>query len=73
VLTGEERLEAYARLIVGIGVNLRKGQELGIVAWLEHAPLVRALARVAYENGARHVDVLYSDPHVRRALIERGP
>jgi aminopeptidase len=73
VLTGEERLEAYAHLIVGVGVNLRKGQELGIVAWLEHAPLVRALARVAYANGARHVDVLYSDPHVRRALIEHGP
>lgn len=73
MLTGEARLEAYARLIVGVGVNLQKGQELGIVAWLEHAPLVRALARVAYEEGARHVDVLYSDPHVRRALIEHGP
>jgi aminopeptidase len=73
VLTGEERLRAYARLIVRVGVNLRRGQELGIVALLEHAPLVRALAQEAYEEGARHVDVLYSDPHVRRALIERGP
>jgi aminopeptidase len=73
VLTGEERLEVYARLIVRVGVNLREGQELGIVALLEHAPLVRALARVAYEEGARHVDVLYTDPHVRRALIESGP
>jgi aminopeptidase len=73
VLTGEERLEAYARLIVRVGVNLRAGQEFAIVALLEHAPLVRALARVAYEDGARHVDVLYTDPHVRRALIELGP
>jgi aminopeptidase len=73
VLTGDERLEAYARLIVRVGVNLQQGQELGIVALLEHAPLVRALARVAYEEGARHVDVLYTDPHVRRALIEAGP
>jgi aminopeptidase len=73
VLTGEERLDAYARLIVRVGANLRPGQELGIVAFLEHAPLVRALARVAYEEGARHVDVLYTDPHVRRALVELGP
>jgi aminopeptidase len=73
VLAGEERLEAYARLIVGVGVNLQPGQELGILAYPEHAPLARALARTAYEDGARHVDVLYTDPHVRRALIERGP
>ena len=73
MLTGEERLEAYARLIVRIGVNLRPGQELGVLGLLEHAPLVRAVARVAYEEGARHVDALYTDPHVRRALIELGP
>jgi aminopeptidase len=73
VLTGEDRLQAYARLIVRVGVNLRPGQELAIVALREHAPFVRALARVAYEEGARHVDVLYTDPHVRRALIEHGP
>ena len=71
--TDAERLEAYARLIVGLGVNLRPGQQLGITALLEHAPLVRAIARVAYENGARHVDVLYNDPHTRRALVELGP
>jgi aminopeptidase len=69
----DARLEAYARLIVRVGVNLRPGQELAILAMLEHAPLVRALARVAYQEGARYVDVLYTDPHVRRALIELGP
>jgi aminopeptidase len=73
VRTAEDRLEAYARLIVRVGVNLQRGQELGILAYLEHAPLARALARVAYEDGARYVDVLYTDPHARRALIELGP
>ena len=73
MLTGDERLDAYARLIVRVGVNLQPGQELGVVALLEHAPLVRAIARVAYAEGARYVDVLYTDPHVRRALIETGP
>jgi aminopeptidase len=69
----DERLDAYARLIVGLGVNLRARQELQVIALLEHAPLVRAIARIAYEQGARHVDVHYPDPHVRRALIEFGP
>ena len=30
----------------------------------------RAIARVAYENGARYVDVDYTDQHVRRARIQ---
>ena len=71
--TNADRLDAYARLLVGVGVNLRPGQQLGVAALLEHAPLARAIARVAYEKGARHVDVLYNDPHARRALVELGP
>src|SRR5207237_5457337 len=69
----EERLEAYARLIVRVGLNLEAGQDVQISGWIEHAPLARALARVAYEVGARYVDVLYQDNHVRKALVELGP
>ena len=36
-------------------------------------PLARALARACYAAGARYVDVLYADQHVRRAMIELGP
>jgi aminopeptidase len=72
-MRSDERLEAYARLIVEVGVNLQPGQELQILGLLEHAPLGRELARIAYERGARHVDVYYPDPHVRRALIQLGP
>ena len=39
----------------------------------EHAPLARAIARIAYEKGARYVDVDYADQHVRRARIEHAP
>jgi aminopeptidase len=70
---GEDRLEAYARLIVRVGLNLQAGQDVQISGWIEHAPLARALARVAYEAGARYVDVLYQDNHVRKALVELGP
>ena len=66
----DERLDRYARLAVHVGLNLQPGQILGINALLEHAPLVRAIAREAYAAGARYVDVLYTDQHVRRAHIE---
>lgn len=65
-----QRLASYARLAVQVGLNLQPGQVLGINALVEHAPLARAIAREAYTAGARYVDVLYSDQHVRRAHIE---
>jgi aminopeptidase len=68
--TGEERLRDYARLAVHVGLNVQPGQTLAIGALVEHAPLVRAVAREAYASGARYVDALYSDQRVRRAHIE---
>jgi aminopeptidase len=69
----EERLERYARLAVEVGSNVGEGQVVWVAALPEHAPLVRAIARVAYEKGARYVDVDYSDQHVRRARIQHAP
>ena len=66
------RLAAYARLAVRVGLNLQPGQQLAVNALVEHAPLVRAIARESYEAGARHVDVHYTDQHVRRAHIEHA-
>jgi aminopeptidase len=71
---GEDaRLEAYARLIVGVGLNLQPGQDVAINSLVEHAPLVRAIARAAYEAGARYVDSSYADYYVKRAQIELAP
>jgi aminopeptidase len=68
-----ERLERYAELAIRVGANVKQGQTVFVTAILPHAPLVRALARAAYAAGARYVDVLYLDQHVRRAMIELGP
>ena len=68
-VVGEERLEAYARLTIEVGANVGEGQDLWLIAYPEHAPFVRALTRVAYGRGARHVAVDYRDQHVRRAQI----
>ena len=72
-MTADERLEKYARLAVEVGSNVGKGQVLWVNALVEHAPLVRAIARVAYERGARFVDIEYTDQHARHARIANAP
>jgi aminopeptidase len=64
-----ELLERYAQLAVHVGVNLQPGQPVVINGMIEHAPLVRTIARVAYESGASYVSVNYSDQHVRREML----
>ena len=66
-------LDRYARLAVEVGVNLQPGQLLEVNAFVEHAPLVRAIAGAGYEAGARYVDVRYIDQHVKHALVASGP
>jgi aminopeptidase len=64
------RADRYAELAVRVGANVQPGQLVDVLARVEHAEVARAVARAAYRAGARYVDVLYSDQHVRRALIE---
>ena len=72
-MTPQERLERYARLAVEVGSNVGEGQVVWVAGLPEHAELARAVARIAYEKGARYVDVDYVDQHVRRARIEHAP
>jgi aminopeptidase len=66
-------LEEYARLALRVGVNVQPGQDVVVLANVEHAPLARAIARAAYGEGARWADVHYSDNHVQRAKAELAP
>jgi len=70
VTAENDRLAKYARLVVRVGMNVQPGQVVCVDGLVEHAPLVREVTREAYAAGASYVDVLYSDQHVRRALIE---
>jgi aminopeptidase len=65
-----ETLRRYAKLIVGLGANVKEGQIVEIRAELAHAELARATAAAAYRRGARFVDVWYLDSLVRRARLE---
>jgi aminopeptidase len=67
------RLERYADLAVRVGAKVEPGQIVAVSGLVEHAPLVRAVTRAAYEAGARYVEASYRDQHVRRAMIELGP
>lgn len=62
-------LDEYARLVLRVGLNLARGQDLAVWASVEDVPLVRALARVAYQLGARSVEPLYSDDQLMRAQV----
>jgi aminopeptidase len=66
-------LDDYARLAVRVGVNLEPGQDVTVLCYIEHAPLVRAIARVAYAEGARRVDTYYVDLHLRREKAAHAP
>ena len=66
------RLRALAELAVKVGANVAEGQYVVVTGLVEHAPLVRQIADVCYEEGARYVDAAYVDQHVRRAMIEKG-
>jgi aminopeptidase len=69
----ERALDAYAQLIIRIGLNLQAGQRLMIRAPLEAAPLVRRVAVHAYDLGSPLVDVIWSDPTLQLVRYQHAP
>ena len=57
----KEQLTKYAKMLLAIGVNLQKDQDLLIASSIDCAPLVRVMTKEAYEMGARTVRVNWSD------------
>jgi aminopeptidase len=66
----EELLDRYTELIVGFGANVQPDQVVAVEAAPEAAPLVHRIGLLAYERGARYVDVAYFDPAVKRIRNE---
>jgi aminopeptidase len=71
-MSASSMLERYADLIVSVGANVQPDQVVAIDASPEAAPLVHAIARLAYERGARYVDVGYFDGAVKRIRAEQA-
>jgi len=62
-------IERLADLAVGFGSNIQPGQIVAINAEIGKEEMVRALAASAYRHGAKFVDPVYFDMHVKRARI----
>lgn len=69
----ERNLEKYAALAVQVGVNVQKGQTLVVNAPLTAADLVRKIAQKAYEVGAKHVHVEWSDEKLTYIRYKHAP
>jgi len=69
----EQNLEKFASLAVKVGVNIQKGQTLFVNAPLESAQLIRKIAIKAYEAGAKHVYVNWSDEELTYIKYKHAP
>ncbi len=69
----EARLNAYADLLLGVGVNLQPGQKLILRTTTEAVPLTRLLVAKAYALGSPYVEVIWSDEGVTRARFAGAP
>ena len=64
--TFEDKLKEYADLLVRVGVNVQKGQDLVIASQVDQAPFARLCVQAAYDAGARSVDMAWSDDAISR-------
>jgi len=77
----EKNLEKYAEVILKIGLNLQPSQRLLIGAPnsyqngvpIELAPLIRVIAKKAYQIGARFVEVMWDDEQLKLIRFQHAP
>jgi aminopeptidase len=67
--TGEDTLDRFADLIVRFAANVQPGQIVAISTEPGKLDLTRAIAKRAYQAGAKFVDVLQFDLHVKRSRL----
>src|SRR5947209_6378052 len=67
--TDSEYVRPLAELAVRFGANVQPGQIVSISSEPGKEPLARAIAEVAYEQGAKFVDLSVFDVHVKHARL----
>ncbi|BCB03879.1 aminopeptidase [Bacillus sp. KH172YL63] len=68
----EKNLERYADLIVQVGLNLQKDQELLISAPVTSYEFVRLITNKAYEAGAKYVLTDFHDEELKKIRLEKS-
>ena len=71
-VNGSGRDHRIAELLVRFGANVQPGQVALVNGDLEDRELIREVAAECYRAGARHVEVDYIDPHLRRSRVLYG-
>lgn len=70
-MTQTERHQKFAEIALH-GLNLQEGQSLAIKMQPEHIEIVAVIADLAYQRGARYVDLWTESSHLLRSRIDRG-
>jgi aminopeptidase len=65
----DHRIRALAELIVRFGANVQPGQIVAVASEPGKEPLARAIAEVAYQAGAKFVDLSVFDMYFKRARL----
>jgi aminopeptidase len=66
----DDKLQAYAGLIIRGGCNIKPGQELLLSISTDCVEFARILTNEAYLAGARHVTVRFGDEKIARAHLD---
>lgn len=69
----EDKIDAYAELIVRKGAAIQPGQQLLVTAPIERADFVRRVVRAAYAAGSGPVTVVWNDDELSRITYENNP
>jgi aminopeptidase len=69
---GAEYIRPLAELAVRFGANVQPGQIVALSSEPGKEPLTRAIAEVAYEQGAKFVDLTVSDIYVKHARVSHA-
>jgi aminopeptidase len=70
---GADTIKRFADLVVGFAANVQPGQIVAIGTEPGKLELTRAIADSAYRAGAKFVDVMQFDLHVKRSRILHAP
>lgn len=69
----KQYLENYARIIVDMGIHVHPGQTLHISADVNDAAFVERVVELAYDRGAKHVSVDWTNQKVARLFYDHVP
>lgn len=66
-------LEKYARLVVKTGINIQKNQVLVITSPIECSEFTRMVAQIAYQEGAKEVEINWRDEQFSKIRYLHAP